>query len=117
MKKYIALNQNNSINANFLEIKTSYSKGGRAIYTGGTLTRGFYIDITPVNISNGLINYIYPGGICALIEPVNRYSVKKENTINNDVFSALDKIDIAMNDTPFTELVNRVLENNNLTLA
>ena len=74
-EKYIE--RNDLRDATHLEISVYYTKGGANYFSGGTTPRGFYISVTPVTKSNGMISFTMFTGRKQLLFTTNRYTDKQ----------------------------------------
>ena len=63
--------------ATHLEIKVSYSKGGRNYITGEVNPRGFYVSVTPVTKKDGMIRFVAFTGQKRLLLEVSRFTEKQ----------------------------------------
>ena len=74
-EKYIECG--NLKDATHLEISVYYSKGGLSYLTGESSPRGYYISVTPVTKSNGMVRFTMFTGRRRLLLETKRYSDKQ----------------------------------------
>ena len=73
MEKYLDIPNSNQK----LKVSVSYTLGGHNHFTGGISSRGYYIHLQPVEISNGWEKATGFTGIKKLLVEVSRKSNKK----------------------------------------
>lgn len=104
MKKYIAIENTNDVNA--LRVELYYSLGGTNYFTGAAESRGYYLSVTPVYRSHGngytMESYTAFTGIKQLVKPVTRKSAKAEQAA------------VALAADIEKQLVNYVIAKNNI---
>jgi len=63
-------------NGTHLDTEVYYSKGGRGMF-GGYSPRGYYVSVTPVKRSNGMVSFTLFTGASKLLLETSRYSEKQ----------------------------------------
>lgn len=66
-------------NATHLDVKVYYDKGGRNWFSGADEPRGFYISVTPVTRSGGMVSTALFSGAKKLLLEVSRYTDKQHD--------------------------------------
>ena len=63
--------------ATHLEVSVYYTKGGANYFSGGTIRRGYYINVTPVTKSENSVSFVMFTGRSQLLFETSRYSDKQ----------------------------------------
>ena len=89
-----------------IEIVVDYDIGGANMFSGGSIARGYYISVTPVETGDGFRVTGAFTGICDLMEEASRFSQKVLERLAKD----------ALQHPHLPQMLARVLRKNNLTL-
>lgn len=99
----------------FIEIKVAYCEGGTSNFSGVTNARAYYMHVTPIEIENyegaEIKKFMMFSGLKSQLEAVKRFSEKKLNEWADRTRQECETRDIVL-----MRIVNRVLEQENLTL-
>jgi len=64
-------------NGTHLDIELYYSKGGQSFLSGCCTSRGYYVSVTPVKHSDGMVSFTLFTGVSQLLLETSRYSEKQ----------------------------------------
>jgi len=63
--------------ATHLEVSVSYNLGGANYFSGGTIRRGFYLNVKPVTKGRGMVSYTLFSGKGRLLFETQRFTAKQ----------------------------------------
>lgn len=108
MKKYLKVNPNGN-KITHIEVETSYSLGGYNVFSHKTERRGYYLHVTPMELSDcggfTMKSFVAFSGVKKLLKEVSRKSAKAEREAD----------EIAVHDE--SELIQYICEKSGVTLS
>ncbi len=63
--------------ATHLQVSVYYSKGGKGMFSSGTIPRGYYLSVRPVTKRNGMVSYNLFSGRSRLLLETKRFTAKQ----------------------------------------